>query len=75
MAYLLIVILLLCSAFFSGTEIAYTSLSKIKIKKEISKNESNKENLSTFKNRSYARGRPKENENFNNRNLNKKETP
>ncbi|MBR2036563.1 MAG: HlyC/CorC family transporter [Lachnospiraceae bacterium] len=34
MAYLLIVILLLCSAFFSGTEIAYTSLSKIKIKKE-----------------------------------------
>ena len=34
MAYLLIVILLLCSAFFSGTEIAYTSLSKLKIKKE-----------------------------------------
>lgn len=34
MAYLLIVLLLLCSAFFSGTEIAYTSLSKLKLKKE-----------------------------------------
>jgi len=34
MAYILIVFLLLCSAFFSGTEIAYTSLSKLKIKKE-----------------------------------------
>lgn len=34
MAYILIAILLLCSAFFSGTEIAYTSLSKLKIKKE-----------------------------------------
>ena len=32
MEYLLIVLLLLCSAFFSGTEIAYTSLSKLKIK-------------------------------------------
>ena len=32
--YLLIVLLLLCSAFFSGTEIAYTSLSKLKVKKE-----------------------------------------
>ena len=34
MAYFLIVFLLLCSAFFSGTEIAYTSLSKLKMKKE-----------------------------------------
>ena len=34
MAYILIVFLLLGSAFFSGTEIAYTSLSKLKIKKE-----------------------------------------
>ena len=34
MEYILIVFLLLCSAFFSGTEIAYTSLSKLKIKKE-----------------------------------------
>lgn len=34
MAYILIAFLLLCSAFFSGTEIAYTSLSKLKIKKE-----------------------------------------
>ena len=34
MAYLLIAFLLLCSAFFSGTEIAYTSLSKLKMKKE-----------------------------------------
>lgn len=34
MEYLLIVFLLLCSAFFSGTEIAYTSLSKLKVKKE-----------------------------------------
>lgn len=31
-SYILIVFLLLCSAFFSGTEIAYTSLSKLKIK-------------------------------------------
>ena len=34
MAYFCIVLLLLGSAFFSGTEIAYTSLSKLKIKKE-----------------------------------------
>lgn len=34
MAYILIVFLLLGSAFFSGTEIAYTSLSKLKVKKE-----------------------------------------
>lgn len=32
--YILIVFLLLGSAFFSGTEIAYTSLSKLKVKKE-----------------------------------------
>ena len=35
MAYLLIAFLLLCSAFFSGTEIAYTSLSKLKMKRDI----------------------------------------
>ena len=34
MAYILIVFLLIGSAFFSGTEIAYTSLSKLKVKKE-----------------------------------------
>ena len=34
MAYLLIVLLLLGSAFFSGTEIAYTSLSKLKLKRD-----------------------------------------
>lgn len=34
MAYLLIVFLLIGSAFFSGTEIAYTSLSKLKMKRE-----------------------------------------
>ena len=34
MAYILIVLCLIGSAFFSGTEIAYTSLSKLKIKKE-----------------------------------------
>lgn len=34
MEYVLIAFLLLCSAFFSGTEIAYTSLSKLKVKKE-----------------------------------------
>ena len=33
MEYVLIVLLLLGSAFFSGTEIAYTSLSKLKVKK------------------------------------------
>ena len=35
MEYVFIVLLLLGSAFFSGTEIAYTSLSKLKIKKEM----------------------------------------
>ncbi len=34
MEYLLIVLLLMGSAFFSGTEIAYTSLSKVKMKME-----------------------------------------
>ena len=34
MAYILIAFLLLGSAFFSGTEIAYTSLSKLKLKRE-----------------------------------------
>ena len=34
MEYILIVLLLLGSAFFSGTEIAYTSLSKLKMKRE-----------------------------------------
>ena len=34
MAYFCIVLLLLGSAFFSGTEIAYTSLSKLKIRRE-----------------------------------------
>ena len=34
MEYFLIVLCLMGSAFFSGTEIAYTSLSKLKIKKE-----------------------------------------
>ena len=34
MAYLLIAFLLLGSAFFSGTEIAYTSLNKLKLKRE-----------------------------------------
>ena len=34
MAYLLIIFLLMGSAFFSGTEIAYTSLSKLKMKRD-----------------------------------------
>ena len=34
MEYLLIVLCLMASAFFSGTEIAYTSISKLKIKKD-----------------------------------------
>ena len=34
MEYLYIVLLLLGSAFCSGTEIAYTSLSKLKLRKE-----------------------------------------
>ena len=37
MEYILIVILLLCSAFCSGTEIAYTSLSKLKLRKDSEK--------------------------------------
>lgn len=37
MEYILIAFLLLCSGFFSGTEIAYTSLSKLKVKKESEK--------------------------------------
>jgi len=41
MAYVLIVFLLLGSAFFSGTEIAYTSLSKLKMKRDA-------ENLTTI---------------------------
>ena len=35
MAYILIIFLLLGSAFFSGTEIAYTSLSKLKMKRDL----------------------------------------
>ena len=34
MSYLLIAFLLMCSAFFSGTEIAYTSLNKLKLKRD-----------------------------------------
>ena len=34
MAYIAIVFLLMGSAFFSGSEIAYTSLNKLKLKKE-----------------------------------------
>ena len=34
MEYIFIVLLLLCSAFCSGTEIAYTSLNKLKLRKE-----------------------------------------
>ena len=34
MEYVLIVLCLMGSAFFSGTEIAYTSLSKLKLKKD-----------------------------------------
>lgn len=47
MAYLLIVFLLLCSAFFSGTEIAYTSLSKLKMKRD-SENPSRVQKLVSF---------------------------
>ena len=34
MAYICIILLLFGSAFFSGSEIAYTSLNKLKLKKE-----------------------------------------
>ena len=34
MAYICIILLLMGSAFFSGSEIAYTSLNKLKIRKE-----------------------------------------
>ena len=47
MAYLYIVLLLLCSAFFSGTEIAYTSLSKLKLRKD-SENPSRTQRLVSF---------------------------
>ncbi len=47
MAYLFIALLLLCSAFCSGSEIAYTSLSKLKFKKE-AENPSASEKLVRF---------------------------
>ena len=47
MAYVLIVLLLLGSAFFSGTEIAYTSLSKLKMKRD-SENPSAAQKLVNF---------------------------
>ena len=47
MAYILIVFLLLGSAFFSGTEIAYTSLSKLKMKRD-SENPSTVQKLVNF---------------------------
>lgn len=47
MAYILIVFLLLGSAFFSGTEIAYTSLSKLKMKRD-SENPSTLQKLVNF---------------------------
>lgn len=47
MAYILIVMLLLGSAFFSGTEIAYTSLSKLKMKRD-SENPSTVQKLVNF---------------------------
>ena len=37
MEYILIVLCLMGSAFFSGTEIAYTSLSKLKLRKDRAK--------------------------------------
>ena len=47
MAYILIALLLLGSAFFSGTEIAYTSLSKLKMKRD-SENPSPAQSLVNF---------------------------
>lgn len=47
MAYILIVFLLMGSAFFSGTEIAYTSLSKLKMKRD-SENPSTVQKLVNF---------------------------
>ena len=47
MAYLLIFFLLMGSAFFSGTEIAYTSLSKLKLKRD-SENPSTVQKLVAF---------------------------
>jgi len=47
MAYILIVFLLIGSAFFSGTEIAYTSLSKLKMKRD-SENPSTVQKLVNF---------------------------
>ena len=47
MAYILIVFLLMGSAFFSGTEIAYTSLSKLKMKRD-SENPSTAQKLVNF---------------------------
>lgn len=47
MAYTLILFLLMGSAFFSGTEIAYTSLSKLKIKRD-SENPSTVQKLVSF---------------------------
>ena len=47
MAYLLIFFLLMGSAFFSGTEIAYTSLSKLKIKRD-SENSTTAQKLVSF---------------------------
>ena len=47
MAYLLIFFLLMGSAFFSGTEIAYTSLSKLKIKRD-SENPTTAQKLVSF---------------------------
>ena len=47
MEYILIVLLLMGSAFFSGTEIAYTSLSKLKMKRD-NENPDRTQKLVTF---------------------------
>ena len=47
MAYILIFFLLMGSAFFSGTEIAYTSLNKLKLKRD-SENPSTAQKLVNF---------------------------